>query len=49
MAARRGSQASQSLNVPCLPGTGLHERGNISYQVLKRARTSSVTTPNTLS
>ena len=34
----RGSRASQSANVPCpLPG-GPHERGNISYQLEKRAR-----------
>ena len=43
-AAMRGSRASQSENVPCpLPG-GPHERGNISYQLEKRARSGSTMT-----
>ena len=34
-----------SRNVPCRPGSAAAERGNISYQAPKRARSRSTMTP----
>ena len=48
MPAMRGNWASTSANVPCRPGSGDHERGNSSYQVLNRALTRSTTTASVL-
>ena len=39
--ATYGNSFSTSANVPCFPGSEAAERGNISYQVEKRARSRS--------
>jgi hypothetical protein len=43
------SRASASRKVPLRDGSGVHERGNISYQEPNRATTGSTTTSSTRS
>ena len=44
IAATSGSRCSASRRVPLRDGSGVQERGNISYQAPKRAGTGSTTT-----